>query len=191
MFSSYSSPLISMLWQSQQKEQQPFSLEKYGDLLRSQSITDKSPGSILSDFQAMLNFLQEQEIAVSGVHQLLQLKYLPNLNKRLSFPMDIRLQRAAHKSYAYIHGLYLLLRTLGIAQIMPQGKNQVLTIDQNILQAWHQLNFTEQYFTLLETWLLVADEAVIGEHSGALNHPLYKVMLFWTRSADIIKFPSY
>jgi Plasmid pRiA4b ORF-3-like protein len=173
------------------KEQQQFSLEKYGDLLRSQSITDKSPGSILSDFQAILNFVQEQEIAVSGVHQLLQLKYLPDLNQRLSSPMDIRLQRAAHKSYSYIHGLYLLLRALGIVQIMPQGKNQVLTIDQNILQAWNQLNFTEQYFTLLETWLLVADEAVIGEHSGALNHPLYKVMLFWTRSADIIKFPSY
>jgi Plasmid pRiA4b ORF-3-like protein len=139
----------------------------------------------------MLNFVQEQEIAVSGVHQLLQLKYLPDLNQRLSSPMDIRLQRAAHKSYAYIHGLYLLLRTLGIAQITPQGKNQVLTIDQNILQAWHQLNPTEQYFTLLEAWLLVADEAVIGEHSGALNHPLYKVMLFWTRSSDTIKFPSY
>ncbi len=128
---------------------------------------------------------------MSGVHQLLQLKYLPELNRRLTSPMDIRLQRAAHKSYSYIHGLYLLLRTLGIAQIMPQGKNQVLTIDQNLLQAWSQLNCTEQYFTLLEVWFLCADEAVIGEHSGALNHPLYKIMLFWTRSSNTIKFPTY
>lgn len=180
-----------MLWQNQQKKQKPFSLEAYGDLLRSQSITDQIPGPILKDFQTLMDFLQEQEVGVSGVHQLLQLKYLPDLNQRLTSPMDIRLQRAAHKSYAYIHGLYLLLRTLGIAQILPQGKNQVLTIDQNILQAWNQLNPTEQYFTLLETWLMVAVEEVIGERSGLLDHPLFKVMLFWTRTANTIKFPSY
>ncbi|MGA7932453.1 MAG: hypothetical protein WCA35_02625, partial [Kovacikia sp.] len=62
------------------KGKQPFSLERYGDLLRSQTICEESPGMILKDFRTLLNFLQEQEILVSGVNQLLQLKFLPDLN---------------------------------------------------------------------------------------------------------------
>jgi Plasmid pRiA4b ORF-3-like protein len=139
-----------------------------------------------------MTFLQEQEVAVSNVNQLIQLKFLPDLNQRLSHPTDVQLKRLSPKSYPYIQGLYLLLRMVGIAQILPQGKSQVLGIDPAAESAWQQLNPTEQYFTLLEAWLILADETVIGEHrGGGLGEPLYKLMLFWQRIPDTLKFASY
>ncbi|HEY9621444.1 MAG TPA: plasmid pRiA4b ORF-3 family protein [Crinalium sp.] len=175
------------------KDKQPFSAELYGDLLRSQSITTASPGLILKDFQTMLDYLQEHEVTVSGVNQLLQLKFLPSLNQRLSHPTDVQLKRPVQKSYPYINGLYLLLRIVGIAQILPKGKSQVLSVDRALLDAWMALNPTEQYFTLLEAWLMLADEIVIGEQGGgALNQPLYKLALFWSDTeTDVMQFPTY
>ena len=174
-------------------EDPPSSLEQYSDLLRAQIVTDETPGLILKDFHTALTFLQEQEVMVSGVNQLLQLKFLPDLNQRLSRPTDIQLKRPVQKSYPYIHGLYLLLRMLGITQIIPQGKTQILIVDAELLQTWHQLNPTEQYFTLLEAWLMLADESVIGEHGGGpLNLPLYKLALFWERTPEsALTFPTY
>lgn len=114
------------------------------------------------------------------------------LNQRLSHPTDVRLKRPVQKSYPYIHGLYLLLRLLGIVQILPQGKVQVFTVDQAVLPVWNRLNPTEQYFTLLEAWLMLADEAVIGERGGGSpNQPLYKLGLFWAGAPDTLRFPTY
>jgi hypothetical protein len=193
MFPFHLASVLPMFWQRMTGEDPLFSVEKYGELLRSQTITDEEPGLLLKDFHTLLNFLQEQEIVVSGVNQLLQLKVLPELNQRLSHPTDIQLKRPVQKSYPYIHGLYLLLRLLGITQIIPQGKAQILTVDEAILQTWNQLNPTEQYFTLLEAWLMLADESVIGEHGGgSLNQPLYKIALFWAGTPDsTMNFPTY
>jgi len=184
--------LLPTIWQNMRKEKQPFSLERYGDLLRSQTISEESPGMILKDFRTLLNFLQEQEILVSGVNQLLQLKFLPDLNQRLSHPTNVQLKRPVQKSYPYILGLCLLLRMVGLAQITPKGKIQTVALDLALLQAWNRLNPTEQYFTLLEAWLILADESVIGERNGgSLNHPLYKLGLFWARAPDTMQFPTY
>jgi hypothetical protein len=192
MFPFHLASVLPVFWHNMRSEDQPFSLERYSDLLRSQIITEDSPGLILKDFHTLLNFLQEQEVSVSGVHQLFQLKFLPDLNQRLSHPTDVQLKRPVQKSYPYIHGLYLLLRLVGIAQILPRGKTQVVALDQALLSAWNQLNPTEQYFTLLEAWLILADEIVIGERGGgALNQPLYKLALFWAETPDTIQFPTY
>ena len=193
MFPFRLASVLPVFWENMTGESRPFSVEKYGDLLRSQTITDETPGPILQDFHTVLDFLQGQEGSVSGVNQLIQLKFLPGLNQRLSHPTDVQLKRPVQKSYPYIHGLYLVLRMLGITQIIPQGKSQILDLDETLLQSWNQLNPTEQYFTLLEAWLMLADEAVIGEYGGgSLNQPLYKVALFWAGTPDsILKFPTY
>ncbi|MCU0567737.1 MAG: plasmid pRiA4b ORF-3 family protein [Oculatellaceae cyanobacterium Prado106] len=158
-------------------KKQPFALETYTDLLRSQTITEESPGFILKDFRTLLNFLQEEQVLAGGKNQLLQLKFLPALNDRLSHSTDLRLKRPVHKSYPYIHGLYLLLRVMAIVQIMPRGRNQVFELDEARLQAWNQLNPTEQYFALLEAWLIVANEAVLGEARS--REIINQVALYW------------
>lgn len=148
MFPFHLASALPIFWENRTGDSQLFSVEKYGDLLRSQTITDETPGSILKDFHTVLDFLQGQEVSVSGVNQLIQLKFLPDLNQRLSHPTDIHIQlkRPVQKSYPYIHGLYLVLRMVGITQIIPQGKTQILDVDETLLQSWNQLNPTEQYF---------------------------------------------
>ena len=41
-------------------------------------------------------------------------------------------------------------------------------MDPAVLEKWRQLNATERYFALLETWLMLANEDVIGERGGSV-----------------------
>ena len=78
------------------------------------------------------------------------MKLLPEINAGLSTPIEIDLKRPQQKSYPYIHGLYLLVRGLGIAGPVREGKKSKLMINQDLLKKWQELNLTEQYLILLE-----------------------------------------
>lgn len=123
-------------------------------LLQELSIDKNQPGTILHDFQTLIDFLQPNGMEVSSVNNLLPLKVLSEVNSRLSHPIEIKLKRSVQKSYPYINGLYLLLRSSGIAQIRSQGKKQILALDAATLESWSNLNLTERYFNLLEAWLI-------------------------------------
>ena len=56
-------------------------------------------------------------------------------------------------------GLYLILRASGLAVPMEDR----LTIDPRVLVQWHDLNPTEQYFTLLDSWLVEGSCEIIAE----------------------------
>ncbi|MCC5622158.1 hypothetical protein [Nostoc sp. CHAB 5715] len=60
----------------------------------------------------------------------------------MSYPIDINLKRPVQKSYPYIHGLYFLLRTSGLSQVITEGKKSKLVLDQKFLQIWQGLNDT-------------------------------------------------
>ncbi|EKV03366.1 Plasmid pRiA4b ORF-3-like protein [Leptolyngbya sp. PCC 7375] len=184
---------VARLWQMTSPSLDAFSLAPYAELLEQQVITEYRPGLILKDFQTFLDFLQDTEVSVSNVNQLLQAKFFPELNQRLSYPIDVRLTRPVQKSYPYINGLYLLLRLLGLTRLTHNRRKLILGIDPVVLETWQQLNDTERYFALLETWLLRADEDVIGERDGgALSQSLYKLALFWSKVPDEgMTFPTY
>jgi hypothetical protein len=131
-------------------------------LLQQQQITEIEPGPILKDFQTILEFVGDG-IPVSGVNHLFPLKALPELNERLSTPIPLDLKRPQMKSYPTIQGLYLLLRSTGLAQITAKGKKPIMVLNPEVLQPWNTLNPTERYFTLLEAWLLHAREEMLGE----------------------------
>jgi hypothetical protein len=152
-------------------------------LLKQQTIIDTQPGTILRDFQILLEFIGESGIEVSGVNNLLPLKILAELNQRLGEPLQIDLKRPQQKSYPPINGLYLLLRTMGLGQINSQGKKPRLTINTELLNQWQQLNPTEQYMTLLEAWLIRADEELLGERRSPLNEGT-KCIQFWRLLPD-------
>ncbi|WP_416666482.1 IS1096 element passenger TnpR family protein [Egbenema bharatensis] len=130
-------------------------------LLQQQQITETEPGPILKDFQTILEFVGEG-IPVSGVNHLFPLKALPELNERLSTPIPLDLKRPQMKSYPTIQGLYLLVRSTGLAQITAKGKKPYMVLNPEALQSWNSLNPTERYFTLLEAWLLHAHEEMLG-----------------------------
>lgn len=148
--------------------------------LQQQSIDHQHPGTILHDFQVLLDFLTPNGTTVNGAHNFLSMKSLAELNQRFSHPIASTLKRPQQNSFPYIHGLHLLLRTSGLTLVQAKGKKQQLVLDDAVLNAWHQLNLTEQYFNLLETWLLWSNDASLGDYQDPLG-TFHRFTHFWSR----------
>lgn len=137
----------------------------YKHNLKNVTISESGPGTILKDFNVLLDYLGRQELQVAGPHQMPR-NVLAEVNALLAHPVELRLARPQQKSYPHINGLYLLMRASGLVWIEARGKNLFLAVDQEIYRAWKNLSPTEQYFTLLETWLLRGKDEIIGERGG-------------------------
>lgn len=160
-------------------------------ILEKQKIDLNQPGSILKDFQSLLDFIGEKGIPVSSKQKVLPMKSLAQLNQQLTEPIPIALKRPVQKSYPTINGLYLLLRASGLGQIIVKGKKYFLIKNQEILRIWNNLNPTERYFTLLEAWLIRAHEEILQESRYPYNEG-FKCFEYWrTRSKSIEKINSY
>jgi hypothetical protein len=131
-------------------------------LLRSLTIDESGPGTILHDFDALLAFIGRQELTVTPMHQLPR-RTLPEINARLARPLQLGLKKPLQKSYPHIHGLYLLVRASGLTCVEGTSRKPLLAVDDVVHRAWEGLNPTEQYCTLLETWLLRGFPEIIGE----------------------------
>jgi hypothetical protein len=175
----YMHQLQASMWQSVAEELPPLS-ENALALLKQQQITETEPGTILQDFQTLLDFIGEKGISVSGKQHVLPMKSLAELNQQLSKPIQTNLKRPQQKSYPPINGLYLLLRASGLGQIIHKGKKSFLILNDELLSAWSKLNPTERYFTLLEAWLIRAHEEMLGERRSHLNEGT-KCIQYWAR----------
>ena len=135
---------------------------EYEQLLREQTIGEDGPGTILRDFEALLSYVDEHHPAVTPKRRLLSLSSLPEINERLTRPLELGLKRPVQKSYPPIHGLYLLIRASSLTWIEDDN----LVVDEVAAQIWADLNPTERYFTLLEIWLLWSNPEIVGERKG-------------------------
>jgi len=140
---------------------------EHWQVLKETTITDVGPGTILKDFEALLNYLRKQELPVAGTHRLPR-TVLGEINGLLTRPIQLRLKRPEQKSYPHIQGLYLLLRASGLACIEGKNGKLFLSVEDKAYQVWESLNPTERYCALLESWLLRGKEEIIGERSGSL-----------------------
>lgn len=152
-------------------------------LLREQTISEDEPGRVLRDFETLLDFVGKRKIKVSGIHRLLPLNLLAELNAQLTKPLHIGLKRPQQKSYPHINGLYLLLRASGLSVIEETEGQRVLSLDHETLVSWRGLNATERYFTLLEAWLVRGAGEIIGESRDPLGS-LFKCLTFMERIPD-------
>lgn len=133
-------------------------------MLRAQEVSEEGPGTVLRDLDALLSFIQkEREVRVTDKLRLLPLRALPEINARMSRPLQLGLQRPVQKSFPHIHGLYLLVRASGLTRVCEDARKPRLSVDEAVYTVWTHLNPTERYFTLLETWLLRARPETIGE----------------------------
>src|SRR5918912_813611 len=130
--------------------------------LHNQTISEREPGAVLRDFEALLDFVQTHVIVMSVKHQLLPMSLLAELNSRLSRTNPVSLKRPQQKSYPYINGLYLLLRASGLSLVEDRGSKQFLLLDEDALRSWRGLNLTERYFTLLAAWLIRGRGEILG-----------------------------
>jgi hypothetical protein len=182
--------LLSRVWQSAAQELPPLPQEAIA-FFQQQEITETQPGTILQDFETLLDFIGDQGIAVSEMQNLLPMKILAELNQRLSEPVQTALKRPQQKSYPPINGLYLLLRASGLGQITNRGKKSFLILNSDLLSSWQNLNPTERYFTLLETWLIRAYEEILGERRSPFNEGM-KCLQYWPQiTPQGQKFPNY
>lgn len=132
--------------------------------LREQDVGEDGPGTVLRDFNALLSFIEEERgIRVTDKLRLLPLRALPEINARMVHPLRLGLQRPQQKSFPHIHGLYLLARASGLTRVREDGERPRLVVDEEVHRVWTDLNPTERYCTLLETWLLRAKPEMIGE----------------------------
>lgn len=141
-------------------------------ILKTQQFTDTQPGTLVKDFNTLLDFIGENGVVVSEKTQFLAMGVLAELNQRLSNPLDVKLKRPVQKSYPHINALYLLLRSSGLAHLDGDGKKAKLMLNKNLLAQWQKLNTTEQYFFLLQILYYQANGEIIGEGLGIFGEPL-------------------
>ncbi len=135
-------------------------------ILREQVIKEDRPGTILQDFDALLAFVGVDGLKTTGKFYLLPNNKLDDLNSQMRRPVAHRLKRPAQRSFPHLHGLYLLLRASGIGVGVGNPPSGRLMVDPQMLAAWQQLNATERYFTLLESWLVQGSPDIIAERGG-------------------------
>ena len=133
--------------------------------LQETAITNDVPGSILHDFQFLLEYVDEIAPTLTKNH-LLTLRDLTPLNQNLHRRIKHGLTRPVQKSFPHINGLFLLLRASGLTVVDVGDRKPTLRTDAAVLQSWHALNPDERYFTLLESWLMRGDAGIIAERSG-------------------------
>jgi len=132
-------------------------------ILREQQIDEDGPGTILRDFETLLTFIGEDGLKTTGKHYFLPRAKLDDLNARMTRPVRQRLKRPQQRSFPHLNGLYLMLRASGLGIGTGSPSSGRLALDRELLDAWHDFNPTERYFTLLESWLTQATPEIIAE----------------------------
>jgi hypothetical protein len=158
----------------------PYKLTKAQEqTLRDQVITADQPGPVLRDFRVLLEFLGPEGVEAGGKYNLLPLKFIGELDRRLSRPLHLELKRPQLRSHPYLQGLNLLLRASGLSRVEGSGARARLVPDPAMRMQWDRLNPTEQYFHLMEAWLRFGRAEMVGERGSAWGDLLLPCLQCW------------
>jgi Plasmid pRiA4b ORF-3-like protein len=148
--------------------------------LRNQVVSADEPGSVLQDFEMLLEFLRLQGgVLASGTYNLLPLKFIGDLDRRLTRPLHLQTKRPQLKSHPYLQGLHLLLRASGLSRVDGAGARARLVVDPAMEDQWRQLNSTERYFNLMEAWLRFGRGEMVGERPDFWSGLLQPCLQAW------------
>ncbi|MCS7468063.1 plasmid pRiA4b ORF-3 family protein [Stieleria sp. ICT_E10.1] len=132
--------------------------------LRSLSITADQPGPIVSDANALLDFLDGPPTPTGNQNYVLPMKLLKEANQRMAEPLVNRMARPQLRSFPTLAGLYLLLRSMCLVTTQTKPKRAVF-VDAELRGRFNDLNPTEQYIALLSAYLFRVSVSIIGYHS--------------------------
>ena len=156
-------------------------IKKQYDALKieSKEIILEGNETIIENINRVIAYIQEHKVLATKGKQYFAIKYIKDLNALLVDPLDIFSLRPAQKSYPNINGIYLILRTMGMLTFKVSKKETVMGINEDVLERWQCLNTTEQYFTLLENWLVHSKPSETIEASRN-SFPLEEAIRFFT-----------
>ena len=100
----------------------------------------------------------------SSAYFTLPQRVLGELNNSLVDPLPHALKRPQLRSFPTLMGLFMLLRSTGLAVGETKPRRAVL-IDPAMNEQWQSLNPTEQYFALMVSWLHEASADSVGQRS--------------------------
>lgn len=155
---------------------------KQRQILLDQRIDISQPGTVLADFQMLLDALGTEGFEAAGKHKLLPMAWIDDLDQRLSRPLRLTMKRPQLRSHPYLQGLFLLLRASGLSHIQGSASKARVVLDPTVLSCWNTLNSTEQYFTLLEAWLAFGKPEMVGEREGRCGEFLFCCHAAWSFS---------
>ena len=135
------------------------------DYLKGISISANAPGTLLQDFNTLLNFIGSAGTEVSINTHFIPMKSLLAINQRMSRPIQPKTARPTQKTFPHINGLYLLLRASGLGLIQTDKKKVSLVLDSTLLSQWQQLNDVEKYFALFQAWAKRNNDEIVYERS--------------------------
>lgn len=135
-------------------------------------------GSILNDFEVFLQFIEKHHLNITGNKGLLPNSIIPALNSLMSKPLSLKLKREQQISYPHINGLYLLARASGLLEIKVNKSKRHLVINEPLRNAWNELNNTEKYFNLMQTWFFRSDDRLITRDRFSRDDVLDNILTF-------------
>jgi hypothetical protein len=123
-----------------------------------QPVNQAGAGTIVQDVSVLLDFIGQRRLESKSRNGNLPADVLPLLNNLLPPPIELELKRPLLRDYPNVAGVYALLRVMEF--VHPDGRG--VGVHSDNVARWRDLNPTEQYFALLEAWLLRAQESVLG-----------------------------
>lgn len=139
--------------------------ERFDLVLKSHTVDETGPGSILRDFEFVLARIGEDGIPVgSSSRGFFPDKVTEEIDAHLGRVPQRDIKRFRQPTCSHVHGLYLILRTSRIGVIKGKGKVRRIALDTEMLKAYRELNSTEKYFNLFDAWM-EGHPDIIGENS--------------------------
>jgi len=147
--------------------------------IKSKEITFSGNETIVENINRVIAYIQVHKVLATKGKHYFAIKHIQDLNDILVDPIDVFSTRPIQKTYPNINGIYLLLRTMGMLTFQVSQKEIVMGINRELLESWQSLNSVEQYFTLLENWLVYSkpNEAIEASRN---SFPLGDVLRFFT-----------
>lgn len=130
-------------------------------ILKQQNFEPGHPGPLLLNVQALIDALATG-VPTTSKYFALPIRCLADLNERLDSPIAHKMKRPQLKSFPTLVGLFLLLRASGLAVGETKPK-RVVMIDPEMREKWEELNPTERYMSLMDTWWTKVSWTILGE----------------------------
>jgi hypothetical protein len=134
-------------------------------ILRAVNFKFTSPGSVVHDFEVLLNLVHDKPQVLTPTLQL-TLATVVEVNNKVKRPLVSKLKRLSNKSFPNVQGLYVLLRASGLSYVDEKSNKSLITVSDQDYQHWMSFNNADKYGNLLEAWLLRGFPEILGEHSN-------------------------